>query len=376
MGLGRREPETQGGVARPEFPADDGVVISPRGLFPRAAVVEAEALPVHFEDMDMMGETVEPWRALLIRRSLAYASYKERRALAGALKTLYRAPTQAAAEEALDAFEAGPWGQTYPAITRSWRSAWEHVVPFFAFSQPIRRAIYTTNAIESLNSTVRRAVRTRGHFPNDRAATKLIYLALCGVQRKWRATRCSGTRCVRSSQSASANGSWWRNRDPRFHRLPTGAWANEGPAPVDSPWKSLRAPLRRRTSTATSGLRAADPRQTATVTKYGRSNRGRPGRPKHGIPDTTLRATSPPDLPPPPCRCPCRGAVPVPDEVVREESAEHPRAPARPVTLDPRHKTPIVVIQHRQRDRAKKRERVHVSVDPRLGRRRRIHPNV
>ena len=72
-------------------------------------------------------------------------------------------------------------------IVRSWRTAWEQVVPFFAFSQPIRRAIYTTNAIESLNSTVRRAVRTRGHFPNDRAATKLIYLALRGVQRGWRA---------------------------------------------------------------------------------------------------------------------------------------------------------------------------------------------
>ena len=123
----------------------------------------------------------------LIRRSLAYASYQERRELAAALKTLYRAPTQAAAEAALDAFEAGPWGRKYPAIPRSWRSAWEHVTPFFAFSEPIRRAIYTTNAIESLNSTVRRAVRTRGHFPNDRAATKLVYLALRAVQRKWRA---------------------------------------------------------------------------------------------------------------------------------------------------------------------------------------------
>ena len=70
---------------------------------------------------------------------------------------------------------------------RSWRSTWDRVVPFFAFSAPVRRAIYTTNAIESLNSTVRRAVRTRGHFPNDRAATKLIYLALRGVERKWRA---------------------------------------------------------------------------------------------------------------------------------------------------------------------------------------------
>ena len=70
---------------------------------------------------------------------------------------------------------------------RSWRSAWEHVVPFLAFSEPIRRASYTTNANESLNSTVRRAVRTRGHFPNDRAATKLTYLALRRLKLGWRA---------------------------------------------------------------------------------------------------------------------------------------------------------------------------------------------
>jgi putative transposase len=122
----------------------------------------------------------------LIRHSLAYASWKERKALASALKAVYQAPTEAAASSALDAFEAGPWGQKYPGIARSWRSAWDRVVPFFAFSAPIRRAIYTTNAIESLNSTVRRAIRTRGHFPNDRAATKLIYLALRGVESKWR----------------------------------------------------------------------------------------------------------------------------------------------------------------------------------------------
>ena len=130
--------------------------------------------------------TVQTCIVHLIRRSLAYAPYKERTPLAAALKAIYRAPTEAAAAEALDAFEAGPWGEKYPMIVRSWRTAGEQVVPFFAFSQPIRRAIYTTNAIESLNSTVRRAVRTRGHFPNDRAATKLIYLALRGVQRGWR----------------------------------------------------------------------------------------------------------------------------------------------------------------------------------------------
>ena len=78
-------------------------------------------------------------------------------------------------------------GSEVPGHHAHWRSAWEHVVPFLAFSEPIRRAIYTTNAIESLNSTVRRAVRIRGHFPNDRAATKLIYLALRRLKLGWRA---------------------------------------------------------------------------------------------------------------------------------------------------------------------------------------------
>ena len=80
---------------------------------------------------------------------------------AAALKMVYQAPTQAAAEAAFDAFEAGPWGRKYPEIARTWRSAWEHVTPLFAFSQPLRRAIYTINAIESLNSTVRLPVSRR-----------------------------------------------------------------------------------------------------------------------------------------------------------------------------------------------------------------------
>ena len=91
------------------------------------------------------------------------------------------------AEVALDALEAGPRGENYPAVARCWRSAWEQEVPFFAFLQPILRAVYTANAIESLNSAVRRVVRIWGHFPNDRVATKLIYLGLHGVERKWRA---------------------------------------------------------------------------------------------------------------------------------------------------------------------------------------------
>ena len=125
--------------------------------------------------------TVQTCIVHLLRHSLAHGSWKERRALGAALKPIYQAQTEADAAAALDEFEAGPWGAKYPAIARSWRARWEEITPFLAFSAPIRRAIYTTNAIESLNSTVRRAVRTRGHFPSDRAATKLIYLALRNV---------------------------------------------------------------------------------------------------------------------------------------------------------------------------------------------------
>jgi len=122
----------------------------------------------------------------LIRNSMAYASWKERKAIAAALKPIYQAENAEAAELALADFEAGEWGQKYPNIAKSWRRRWDQVIPFFAFSAPIRRAIYTTNAIESLNSTVRRAVRSKGHFPHDDAAKKLIYLALRGVAAKWK----------------------------------------------------------------------------------------------------------------------------------------------------------------------------------------------
>ncbi len=121
----------------------------------------------------------------LVRGSLAHASYRDRKPVAAALKEVYRADTAEAAAAALDAFESGEWGERYPMIAKSWRAHWEQVIPFFAFSGGVGKAVYTTNAIESLNSVVRRAVRTRGHFPNDRAAAKLIYLALRGVGRKW-----------------------------------------------------------------------------------------------------------------------------------------------------------------------------------------------
>jgi len=122
----------------------------------------------------------------LLRNSMDFVSWKDRKALAGALKTVYRATDAIAAEEALTAFEAGEWGRRYPAIGQSWRRAWAEVIPFFAFPDEVRRIVYTTNAIEALNAQLRRAVRARGHFPNDDSATKLLYLILNRSEKEWK----------------------------------------------------------------------------------------------------------------------------------------------------------------------------------------------
>jgi len=121
----------------------------------------------------------------LIRSSLDYASWKERRAVATALKPIYTAPTVEAALAALAEFEEGPWGQRYHPIGQAWRRAWDRVIPFFMFPPAIRKIIYTTNAIESINSQLRRAVKTRGHFPSDEAATKLLWLVLRNITDAW-----------------------------------------------------------------------------------------------------------------------------------------------------------------------------------------------
>ncbi len=121
----------------------------------------------------------------LIRYSMQFASWKERKAIAQALKPIYQAETAELAGERLAEFDAGEWGVKYPAIAQAWRRKWEQVIPFFAFAPAVRRIIYTTNAIESLHSQVRKAVRGRGHFPSDKAASKLIYLVLQNVEAKW-----------------------------------------------------------------------------------------------------------------------------------------------------------------------------------------------
>lgn len=121
----------------------------------------------------------------LIRNSLDYASWKERRTLAAAIRPIYTAATAEAAEAELDAFEHGPWGQKFPTVAAAWRRAWSHVIPFFAFPPLIRRVIYTTNAIESINSQLRKIIKSRGHFPSDDAASKLIWLALRNITEDW-----------------------------------------------------------------------------------------------------------------------------------------------------------------------------------------------
>jgi putative transposase len=121
----------------------------------------------------------------LIRNSLDYANWKDRKPLAGAIKPIYTAPNAEAALAELDAFEQGPWGKKFPTVVGAWRRVWDKVIPFFAFPPEVRRVIYTTNAIESVNARLRKILKTRGHFPSDEAATKLIWLALRNITADW-----------------------------------------------------------------------------------------------------------------------------------------------------------------------------------------------
>lgn len=121
----------------------------------------------------------------LIRNSLDHVGWKERKALASELKSIYQAPSAELAEVALCAFEQSPWGKRWPPIAMAWRRQWAQVIPFFAYPPEVRRIIYTTNAIESLHMRLRKIVKNRGHFPSDEAATKLLFLALRNIVKKW-----------------------------------------------------------------------------------------------------------------------------------------------------------------------------------------------
>jgi len=119
----------------------------------------------------------------MVRNSVKYVPYKDRKTVTADLKEIYLAPSAAAAESALERF-AEKWDQKYPAISRSWRNRWNEVIPFMKFSPEIRKAIYTTNAIESLNYTLQRNLKTRQSFPNDEAAMKLIFMILRRISKR------------------------------------------------------------------------------------------------------------------------------------------------------------------------------------------------
>jgi len=124
--------------------------------------------------------TVQTCVVHLIRNSIKYCSWKDRKAVTRALKPIYQAATVEAATDALDDFET-EWGDTYPAIVDVWRRNWERFTPFLAFDAPIRKIIYTTNAIESLNYQLRKVTKTRGHFPTDDAVYKILYMAIRNI---------------------------------------------------------------------------------------------------------------------------------------------------------------------------------------------------
>ena len=132
---------------------------------------------------------------IFIRNSLDLAGWNDRKALAAALRLIYTAANAETALDALDGFAAGPWGRRFPTVVAAWRRAWTHVIPFFAFPPEFRRVIYTTNALESVHARIRKIIKTRVHFPNDEAATKLIWLALRNIRRtflRYFAPRTSG----------------------------------------------------------------------------------------------------------------------------------------------------------------------------------------
>jgi putative transposase len=131
--------------------------------------------------------TVQTCIVHLLRNSLKYVPRREREQVARDLKPIYTAVDADAAQEALEAFDE-KWGQRFPVITKAWLDAWEYVIPFLAFPDEVRRVIYTTNAIEALNRQLRKAIKTKGHFPNEDAARKLIYLAIRNATPQW--TRC------------------------------------------------------------------------------------------------------------------------------------------------------------------------------------------
>ena len=116
---------------------------------------------------------------------MRYVSYKDRKSVAAALRPIYTAANADEAWLALERFH-DQWGAKYPMITQSWQTRWEHIIPFLSLPAELRKAVYTTNSIENLNRQIRKSIKTRGHFPDEQAATKLIYLAILRAEGAWK----------------------------------------------------------------------------------------------------------------------------------------------------------------------------------------------
>lgn len=128
--------------------------------------------------------TVQTCVVHLIRAAMRFVGYKDRKAVAAALKPVYTAVDEKAAKEALHEFAESDWGEKYPHVYTTWFAAWDRFIPFLDFPPELRRVIYTTNSIESLNYQLRKVTKNRGHFPNDTAVIKLLWLAICTIEDK------------------------------------------------------------------------------------------------------------------------------------------------------------------------------------------------
>ena len=128
--------------------------------------------------------TVQTCVVHLIRASMRFVNYKDRKKFAAALKPIYTAANATTARAEFDTFRVSDWGKKYPHAVQTWDKAWERFIPFLAFPPELRRVIYTTNSIESLNYQLRKIIKNRGHFPNDAAVTKLLWLAICNIEDK------------------------------------------------------------------------------------------------------------------------------------------------------------------------------------------------
>ena len=170
----------------------------------------------------------------LIRAAMRFVSYNDRKKVAAALRPIYTAPTVDAAETELLAFADSDLGRRYPATVATWENAWERFIPFLAFPPELRKIIYTTNAIESLNYQLRKIIKNRGHFPNDDAVIKLLWLAIRDIEDK-RARHAPRRRGLPADQ---------RRAPARSSKAPSSRAGKPPSAP--SPWPTPTA------STATS----------------------------------------------------------------------------------------------------------------------------